>query len=162
MFPKRVVTHTIVGAVFVGGGVGLAVLAQTDLRPPGIHKSAAQIDQELVVSTPALGIQAGQSTRIVEDGDGRITVRRRLAGPNNASVHEDVTEVYHILGGSGTVVTGGTLPDYDGDRTTGITGGRSYDVKAGDWVVLPPGTPHWFSQINEEIKYLEVRIPQSN
>lgn len=151
----------VVAVLLFVGGVGFVLSAQSGLRPSGTYKSAAEIDAELKASNPELGIVAGQSLQLAEDGDGRITVRRRLAGPNNASVHENLTEVYYIVEGSGRFATGGTLPDYGGDRTTGIKGGRSYEVKAGDWVVLPPGTPHWFERIDGSVKYVEVRIPKS-
>jgi quercetin dioxygenase-like cupin family protein len=32
-------------------------------------------------------------------------------------------------------------------------------VKPGDFVVIPPGTAHWFSRIDGQITYLEVRLP---
>jgi quercetin dioxygenase-like cupin family protein len=31
-------------------------------------------------------------------------------------------------------------------------------IKAGDFVVLPPGTPHWFSKIDGSITYVETRF----
>src|SRR5213594_265944 len=83
----------------------------TALRPPGTFRSAAQIAADLDKSVSALGMVAGQSVAIVPE----VVVRRRLAGPNNASVHtaegdgQDVTEIYEIVDGAGTVVTGGTL-----------------------------------------------------
>ena len=55
-------------------------------------------------------------------------------------------------------LTGGTMPDPN-DRTAGIKGGESHDVKPGDFIVIPPGTAHWFSRINGQITYLEIRLP---
>lgn len=31
-------------------------------------------------------------------------------------------------------------------------------IQAGDFVVLPPGTPHWFSKIDGSITYVETRF----
>lgn len=138
--------------------VSVGLLAQSGTGKPGTYKSAAQVRAELDTSKPELGIVAGQSTQVVGAGGGRIVVRRRMAGPNNASVHDDVTEVYQFIAGSGTFVTGGTLPDPK-DRTAGIKGGVSQKVQAGDFVVLPPGTPHWFSQIDGSVTYVETRFP---
>lgn len=135
-----------------------ASAAQSGMRKPGIYTSAAQVRAALDASRPALGIVAGQVTQVVEAGGGQIVVRRRTAGPNNASVHDDLTEVYQFVAGSGTFVTGGTLPDAK-DRTAGIKGGMSQKVQAGDFVVLPPGTPHWFSQIDGSVTYVETRFP---
>jgi mannose-6-phosphate isomerase-like protein (cupin superfamily) len=127
-------------------------------RKPGTYKGATQIRAELDASKPELGIVAGQNTEVLEAGGGQIVVRRRMAGPNNASVHEELTEVYQFVAGSGTLVTGGTLPDPK-NRTAGIKGGVSQRVQAGDFVVLPPGTPHWFSQIDGSVTYVETRFP---
>lgn len=135
-----------------------ASAAQSGIRKPGTYKSAGQIRAELDASKPELGIVAGQSMQVMAAGGGRIAVRRRMAGPNNASVHDDLTEVYQFVAGSGTFVTGGTMPDPK-DRTAGIKGGVSQKVQAGDFVVLPPGTPHWFSEIDGSVTYVETRFP---
>src|SRR5215510_9548985 len=124
---------------------------------PGIVKTESQIKGELEKSTSPLGIVAGQATSVVETGTGQIVVRRRQDGPNNASVHDDVTEIYNIVGGSGTFITGGAFASAQ-DRTAGISGGVSRHVQAGDFVVLPPGTPHWFSKIDGSITYVETRF----
>jgi mannose-6-phosphate isomerase-like protein (cupin superfamily) len=124
---------------------------------PGIVKPESQIKAELDRSKSALGIVAGQVTSVVETGTGQIVVRRRQEGPNNASVHDDVTEIYNVIGGSGTFVTGGTFANLQ-DRTAGISGGVPRHIETGDFVVLPPGTPHWFSKIDGSITYVETRF----
>ncbi len=128
-----------------------------DGHAPGTVKPDSQIKSELDKSVNALGVVAGQATTVVETGTGQIVVRRRKDGPNNASVHDDVTEIYNIVNGSGTFVTGGAFKS-DKDRTAGISGGQSRHLQAGDFVVLPPGTPHWFSKIDGSITYVETRF----
>ena len=146
----------IIVAVLVGLAPCAPVLA-AEGHAPGTVKTDAQIKSEIDKSTSALGIVAGQVTSVVETGTGQIVVRRRQDGPNNASVHDDLTEVYNIVGGSGTFVTGGAFASSQ-DRTAGITGGVARQVKAGDFIVLPPGTPHWFSKIDGSITYVETRF----
>jgi mannose-6-phosphate isomerase-like protein (cupin superfamily) len=124
---------------------------------PGIVKPESQIKAELDRSKSALGIVAGQVASVVETGTGLIVVRRRLDGPNNASVHNDLTEIYNVVSGSGTFVTGGAIANPE-DRTAGISGGVARHIEAGDFVVLPPGTPHWFSKIDGSITYVETRF----
>lgn len=48
--------------------------------------------------------------------------------------------------------------DGPGESGTAIQGGTSQRVKAGDIVVIPAGTPHWFSAIEGSISYLVVRV----
>jgi mannose-6-phosphate isomerase-like protein (cupin superfamily) len=94
-----------------------------------------------------------------------------LAGPNDASIHStatdgaQVTEIMEVIDGSGTFMTGGTWIEKSDiayqkrDRTKGISGGEAHDVKAGDFVVIPPGTPHWFSKVNDHVTVVETRFP---
>jgi mannose-6-phosphate isomerase-like protein (cupin superfamily) len=135
--------------------------AQTSAgRPPGVYKSAAEIAAALDKGIGPLGIVAGQRVDITPG----MVLRRRLAGPNNASVHsvetdkQHVTEVYQIVDGAGTFVTGGTLADPN-DRTAGISGGEAHRVSKGDFIIIPTGTPHWFREIEGSITYLEIRFP---
>ena len=146
----------IIVAVLVGFAPCAPVFA-AEGHAPGIVKSQSQVSSELDRSTSALGIVAGQATSVVETATGQIVVRRRQDGPNNASVHDDVTEIYNIVSGSGTFVTGGAFASAS-DRTAGISGGVSRHIQAGDFVVLPPGTPHWFSKIDGSITYVETRF----
>lgn len=141
-------------------GIFSTLSAQQNIRSPGIYKPWEQILSELDQSESPLGIVAGQSTEVVAAGGGRILIRRRQDGPNNASIHYDATEIYQIISGSGTFITGGTIPDPD-NRTAGISGGVAQEVRAGDFLIIPPGTPHWFSRINESITYMETRFPVS-
>jgi mannose-6-phosphate isomerase-like protein (cupin superfamily) len=94
--------------------------------------------------------------------------------PPDAIVHHDITEIYHVLEGSGILVTGGTiegeteLPSDDPDVRTligpsavgkVITGGTRERVGAGDVVVIPSNTAHGFVEItSRQITYLLVRV----
>lgn len=86
-----------------------------------------------------------------------------------AAVHNEVTEVFHIIAGTGTVVTGGTLAppqQNQNDPRSGptILGSRIVDgitrgVGPGDVIVVPPNTPVQFTEINSgQLVYLVVRI----
>jgi mannose-6-phosphate isomerase-like protein (cupin superfamily) len=95
-------------------------------------------------------------------------------GAGGGLEHEFVTEVYQIVSGSGTFVTGGFLENpkasppestivklLDGPSTTGgpVKGGESRKVGPGDMIVIPPNTPHWFSEITtDQVVYTVVRI----
>ena len=88
--------------------------------------------------------------------------------------HSQITEIYHVISGNGTLVTGGSLNDpkevpandevtmlLNGPSTegSGIQNGVSRKIGPGDVVVIPPNTPHWFSEIpTDKIVYLVVRV----
>ena len=92
----------------------------------------------------------------------------------NAIEHSQITEVYHVVAGTGTLITGGTIvnpkplePNSEivkilvGPGTSGdsIQGGVSRHVGPGDVVIIPPHTSHWFSEVtSDQIIYLVVRV----
>lgn len=146
------------------------------------HNGAAiikqsQIDQALE-QTMSNGIK-DTALRVVSVGNqynvGVSVVRRtRVHGqsPPDALQHHAVTEVYEVLAGSGTLVTGGTVLDAKeisapeivkiiGPSATGkaIKAGTSRKIGRGDVVIIPAQMPHGFSEIaSEGISYLLIRI----
>ncbi len=87
-----------------------------------------------------------------------IVRRTKAAGP---VAHEGFAELHHIIDGSGTLVTGGTIVrPTGGGRGAGATiqNGVSRHVTKGDVVLVPPGMPHWYKDLDGPmITYLEVR-----
>jgi mannose-6-phosphate isomerase-like protein (cupin superfamily) len=156
-------------SLMVAGGLvsqGIILVAQNMMTAPGKYISKAQIMKGLDESKLSpLGIKAGQSVQIVPN----LVIRRRFEGPNNASIHststdgQDVTEIMEVVDGSGTLMTGGTWVDPSqaktDDRTKGISGGEVHEIQAGDFVVIPPGTAHWFPKINGHVTIVETRFP---
>jgi mannose-6-phosphate isomerase-like protein (cupin superfamily) len=89
----------------------------------------------------------------------------RAAGVNaTAAVHEGDAEMFFVIEGSGTIVTGGTLKD---ERRTNpanlqgsaIEGGTPRKLAKGDWVMVPAKTPHWFTQIEGALVLMSVHLP---
>jgi mannose-6-phosphate isomerase-like protein (cupin superfamily) len=89
---------------------------------------------------------------------------RASVGP--ASVHEREAELFYVLEGSGTLVTGGKLTDEKRTNAenltgTGIEGGNAQAVAKGDVVIVPENTPHWFSAINGTIVLMSLHVPRT-
>ena len=106
--------------------------------------------------------------RVVDTGGARIGVYgvlRPKSVKQDAVLHEvATTEVYYMLEGSGTLVTGGTLMDQRREppttttvRGSRIDGGVSRKVVPGDVVIIPGRTPHWWSSLDGDIRYMIVR-----
>lgn len=139
-------------------------IAQDVGAPPGLYMSDADIMAKLEQAA-ATSASAGGWSVTISPG---VSVRRRSSDVEQYAVmHPYSVEIYRILEGSGTLVTGGLLnlpladsPDSNIIRTEqGVTGGLARKVSAGDVLVLQPGTPHYFSQIDgESITYMESRI----
>jgi mannose-6-phosphate isomerase-like protein (cupin superfamily) len=108
--------------------------------------------------------------RVIKAGEQYLGVAmvQRTVGDQGALAHSKIDEIYYILEGGGTLLTGGTLvnaretassltvgPGWSG---TGIQGGESRRVTPGDVVFIPAGTPHMFSQLDRTIRYLTYRV----
>jgi mannose-6-phosphate isomerase-like protein (cupin superfamily) len=93
--------------------------------------------------------------------------------PNSVAEHDQVSEVYHIISGSATLVLGPdivnrqrrpstmrTVREFNGPGNGGseVRDGVAHEIKAGDVVVIPAGTGHWFTKIDDHIDYLMIRI----
>jgi mannose-6-phosphate isomerase-like protein (cupin superfamily) len=90
----------------------------------------------------------------------------------NGLSHNQVTEVYYIVSGSGTLVTGGTMANPRPEAPEGNTvkvlvgptmggrfqNGQSRTVGPGDVIIIPSGVPHGFSAIEDHVDYLAVRV----
>jgi mannose-6-phosphate isomerase-like protein (cupin superfamily) len=142
--------------------LGLLILEQGGGAAPAAYMSAAEIGRGLAAAV-ATDAAAGAAVTISPG----IAVRRRSGAgePQYAIVHPFSTEIYYIVEGTGSLVTGGVLelplaPSADADvvRSKAIRDGVSRKVAKGDVIVVPPGTPHWFSAIDGTITYLESRV----
>jgi mannose-6-phosphate isomerase-like protein (cupin superfamily) len=87
--------------------------------------------------------------------------------------HDQVSEVYHVLDGSATLVTGSDIVDWKrrpadneavrllngpGGNGASIRNGATYQLKAGDVIVIPAGVGHWFTRVDDHIRYLMIRL----
>ena len=120
-----------------------------------------------------------QQVRDIEIGKAHIGIgmvyRVKLDKPpeNSVAEHDQVSEVYYVISGSATLMLGPditnrqrrpatqrTVVEYNGPGNNGsdIRGGVGHQLKAGDVVVIPAGTGHWFTKIDDHINYLMIRI----
>jgi mannose-6-phosphate isomerase-like protein (cupin superfamily) len=120
-----------------------------------------------------------QQVRDIEIGKAHVGIgmvhRGKLASPatNSVAEHDQVSEVYHVVDGTATLMLGPditnrqrrpstlrTVREYNGPGNNGaeIRNGVTYNLKPGDVVVIPAGTGHWFTKIDDHIDYLMVRI----
>jgi len=139
-------------------GLRLPLAAQETPRLPVTYTSVAEIEAALDEQGEAAG--GGASINLSDPGGfaPEVMVRRRFATQgNNASVHPERDEIYQVIAGGGTFMPGGTVADPN-DRTVGIRGGVERRIGAGDVVVIPAGTLHWFSQIDGSITYMNIRL----
>jgi mannose-6-phosphate isomerase-like protein (cupin superfamily) len=171
----------------LGAGFAVLLMAQAKINPtdpqptcnmcPGTYIPVSELS---AYTKKALAENLlDQQVRDINIGKAHIGIgmvhRGKLDKPGTDSVaeHDLVSEVYHIIDGTATLVLGPditnrqrrpatmrTVVEFNGPGNNGsdIKNGVAYNLKAGDVVVIPAGTGHWFTKIDDHIDYLMVRI----
>jgi mannose-6-phosphate isomerase-like protein (cupin superfamily) len=174
--------RTIVLSFLAAAGACAALIAQGDPQPtckmcPGTYIPKAEVDA--YVSKAVAEKLTDQQVRDIEIGKAHVGIgmvhRKKLDAPAKDSVaeHDQVSEVYHVIDGTATLVLGAditnrqrrpatlrTVVEFNGPGNNGseIRNGKTYQLKPGDVVVIPAGTGHLFTRIDDHIDYLMVRI----
>lgn len=118
-----------------------------------------------------------QQVRAVDIGKSNVAIglvhRTQLTTPGEVAEHDHVSEVYHVISGAATLVLGADLVGAErrpatntnvrllngpGHNAKSIRNGVTHQLKAGDVVIIPAGTGHWFTKIDDHITYLMVRV----
>jgi mannose-6-phosphate isomerase-like protein (cupin superfamily) len=149
--------------------------------PRGTATDVATGEIQALVQKTAGAQVSDQALRVVSiNGEYNVGVgvvhRTKTAGKDapGGIEHSQITEIYHVIEGNATLVTGGTMENLtevpsnspivvvlNGPSTRGgpIQNGVSRKIGPGDVVIIPPNTPHWFSEItSDQIVYLVVRV----
>lgn len=176
----------LVTGLAVAGALAVAA-AQGRINPTDPQPTCAMCPGTFI---PASEIQAytqkaiaerltDQQVRDIEIGKAHVGIgvvyRGKLDQPSSNSVaeHDLVSEVYHVISGTATLVLGPdilnrqrrpatqrTVVEFNGPGNNGsdIRNGVEYHLAPGDVVVIPAGTGHWFTKIDDHINYLMVRV----
>ena len=168
----------------LGGLVALLVLsspaAAQDPQPsckmcPGTYIGNEEIQAYLTRAKAEKIID--QQVRSADIGKSNVAIglvhRTRITTPGEVAEHDLVSEVYHIISGGATLMLGPELVDAKrrpatnvnvrllngpGHNAASIRNGVSHQLKAGDVVIIPAGTGHWFTKIEDHITYLMIRV----
>jgi mannose-6-phosphate isomerase-like protein (cupin superfamily) len=171
--------------LFAAAGLLLAaaaISAQGDMRPtcrncPGTYIPNEEL--QAYVKRAIANRLVDQQVRAIDVGKSNVDIgivhRGKLDAPAAGSVaeHDQVSEVYHILDGAATLMTGPDIVDAKrrpadneavrllngpGSNGASIRNGATHQLKAGDVIVIPAGTGHWFTKIDDHITYLMIRV----
>ena len=154
----------IVGGVGVSGASSAAQdeeLAMAGAAALNDQKTAAVtfFDSQTVNDAFAKGA-------VLEDGsngENYMVHASRREKPGMSEVHELDTDIIYVLGGTATFITGGKsiesrMVAANEYRGTMIDGGETRELKKGDVVIVPKGTPHWFKQVDGTFLYYVVKV----
>jgi mannose-6-phosphate isomerase-like protein (cupin superfamily) len=165
------------------GGLAAAIVAafasptaRSQAAPRGsVFLSAADITR--VITAPNGG-GIDRQLRVVPSDTHNVGVgilRRGALKDSGAAAalnHERVSEVYYVISGSGTLLTGGTVKDVKpvdaksetvtvlvgpSNNATFVQAAERRTLNPGDVVIIPQGVYHGFSDIPDHIEYLSMR-----
>ena len=177
MLTQRIVRNATLAAVTLA-----LTLAAQDPKPTCNQCSATYVDQSELKAYVKRAMDnhlTDQQIRSVDLGKSQLGVGVVFRGkldqvPKNAvAEHDFISELYHVIEGTATLVTGPDLMDAKqrpstmqtvrefngpGKNAADIRNGITYHLKPGDVIVIPAGTGHLFTHIDDHIVYLMVRI----
>ena len=156
--------------------VALVFNAQSAHAQPNLATDIKAADIEAVAEAPAGG--ADRQIKVVDIGTHNVAVgvlrrgKTTPGAPVGAINHEQVTEVYYVVSGSGTLLTGGTVDNVKavaadteiyrvavGPSNQGVfrEPAQKRKLEAGDMVIIPAGVYHGFTDVTDHIEYVAVR-----
>ena len=159
---------------------GLVVLFQvatlTQAKPPVLATDIPAAEVQAVLNAPSAS--ADRLIKAIDMGTYTVGVGVLRRGPTKpgapvgAIMHEHITEVYYIITGTGTLLTGGEVVNVrdtpaDSEIVKVAVGpskqgtfkepAQKRKVGPGDVVIIPPGVYHGFDEVTTGIDYLAVR-----
>jgi len=153
----------------------MAVVTFFPMATAAQQKSAVDITREDINTVlESMGRSIDRQLTVVDIGIGNVAVGiLHRTGDNDTDgalrglIHVQVTEVYYILSGGGTLLTGGeifnaTEPSAGSDLigptfSAESRNGQIREISEGDVVVVPAGTLHGWTEIPDQVTYLSIR-----
>jgi mannose-6-phosphate isomerase-like protein (cupin superfamily) len=180
MQPNKIMLAIVVLSILA---TGFPLLAR-EPKPTCNHCPATYIPKSELDAYTRRAIEnklVDQQVRSVDIGKAQIGIGMVTRGKMNlgstsgdaVAEHDQISEVYYIIEGSATFLTGpdlvGVKPrpstlktvreqNGPGFGASSIKDPVTHELKAGDVVIIPAGTGHWFTKIDDHITYVMVRI----
>ena len=135
----------------------------TDITAEEVTKFIDALPKDRVSDRPIKNVEVVGDYRV-----GVYGVFRPKEFPGGSNLHQvNTTEIYYMMSGYATLVTGGTMTDARQEnatwvRGTAIEGGVTRRVGPGDIIIIPGHTPHWFSELETDLSYLIFRPDPDN
>lgn len=160
----RRVVPTLLMVLMAATAVAQDAPQATDVTSAEIQKFINALPRDRVSDRPIRVVDVTGDYRV-----GIYGVFRPKDPLGGANLHQvNTTEIYYMVEGVATLVTGGTMteptpaPNGTSVRGSGINGGVSRRITKGDVVIIPGHTPHWWSELETDIEYLIFRPDPDN
>jgi glc operon protein GlcG len=156
------------GQIIGGVGVSGAMSAQQDeeLAIAGADSLSNQKTLPVSFFDSKTVTDAFSKGAVLEDGsngENYMVHASRREKSGLVEIHELDTDIIYVLDGTATIVTGGKSLDAkqiapNELRGSSVDGGETRQLKKGDVLIVPRGTPHWFKQVDGAFLYYVVKV----
>jgi mannose-6-phosphate isomerase-like protein (cupin superfamily) len=140
--------------------------AQTQPAPTDRTKASVFSAADLTAALAKLPTdRPASSVRVFTLAPYNVNVEQRQPRPQGASLHEAQAELFYVIDGSATLLTGGKLTGETRNGTNlsgaGIEGGVRQTFSKGDFLLVPSGIPHQFVDIKAPIQLMSIYLPNA-
>jgi mannose-6-phosphate isomerase-like protein (cupin superfamily) len=149
------------------GLCGFCAVAQTPAPAPKLFAAAGDVSAMIAkAKAERKPDQANCTQPIVRLAPYSANLEYRVGSVNApASVHEKEAEVFYVVEGTGTMVTGGKLVEEKRTNPTNLSGtkidgGESRKIAKGDFLIVPENTPHWITGIDGALVLMTLHVPK--
>jgi quercetin dioxygenase-like cupin family protein len=137
-----------------GTRAGWTSVASAASEPRVEYFDSASVRKAFTTGKPLLGGSDRRNIKV-------MGLRRQRAG--EVEVHTSDTDIFYVVEGHATFVTGGTLTNGkhiapDEIRGGTLSGGEIRHLDKGDVIIIPKGVPHWYKEVPESIEYFVVKV----
>ena len=156
------------GQIIGGVGVSGAASAQQDeeLAIAGAESLSSRKTSAVAFFDSKTVADAFSKGAVLEDGsngENYMVHASRREKSGMVEVHELDTDIIYVLEGTATIVTGGKSLESkqiapNEFRGTSVDGGETRELKKGDVLIVPKGTPHWFKKVDGAFLYYVVKV----
>jgi mannose-6-phosphate isomerase-like protein (cupin superfamily) len=160
----RMHTLIILTSTVVTLALAATAAAQTAPTPTDRTKAHVYRASDLAAAVARLTEERpAASVRVFTLTPYNVSVERRLPRAQGASLHETQAELFYVIEGSATLLTGGKLIGETRNGTnlsgSGIDGGERQRFGKGDFLLVPSGLPHQFVDITAPIQLMSIYLP---
>jgi mannose-6-phosphate isomerase-like protein (cupin superfamily) len=141
--------------------LSISALAQRGTPPPPTDRTKASYMSAAEVTAAIAKLpkdRPNSSVRVFTLPPYNVNIEHRQPVAQGASVHADTSELFYVIEGSATMLTGGKLM---GEPAKTIQGGVEQKFGKGDWLMVPSGVPHQFIDIKSPITILSLHLPDA-
>jgi mannose-6-phosphate isomerase-like protein (cupin superfamily) len=145
--------------------VASSAVAQTPAPPPTDRTTATRFSAEdLRAALAKLPTDRPTSAvRVFSLAPYNVNVEQRQPRPQGAAQHDAQAELFYVIDGSATLLTGGTIPNATRNGTNlagaSIENGVRTPFGKGDFLIVPSGVPHQFVDIQAPLHLMSVYLP---